>query len=93
MLPGADEHPLANEAPEMRRARNEPARPYGGHEYELIHAGPEGSCWRASHGVEVRIAAAEREREQDLSTETVRARIPAGATPAIRALFGAVFAR
>jgi hypothetical protein len=71
----------------MRRARNEPARPYGGHEYELIRAGPEGSCWRAADGIEIRLAASERERG------TSRRHSQSGVSPVVRALFGAVFAR
>ena len=78
---------MANEAPEMRRQRNEPARPYGGREYELIRAGPEGICWRAADGLEIRLAAAERERD------TASERMRSGVTPVVRALFGAVFAR
>ena len=75
---------MANEANEMRRARNEPARPYGGHEYELIRAGPHGSYWRAD-GVEVRVAAPERENERDTAGRTIRSRV----TPVVRAFFGA----
>jgi hypothetical protein len=73
----------------MRRERNEPARPYGGRAYELIRAGPDGSCWRAADGVEVRLAAAERERDLDFARGHPRP----GVTPVVRALFGAVFAR
>ena len=72
----------------MKRARNEPARPYGGREYELIRAGPEGSYWRAD-GVEVRVAAPEREHEREMA----RRRLRPGVAPVLRALFGAVFAR
>ena len=78
----------ANEAPEMRRERNEPARPYGGRVYELIRAGPDGSCWRAADGVEVRVAAAERER--DTARRHMRQVV---FTAAVRALYGVVFAR
>ena len=78
---------MANEAPEMRRERNEPARPYGGRAYELIRAGPEGSCWRAADGLEIRLAAAERERH------TARGHTRSGVTPVVRLLFGVVFAR
>ena len=72
----------------MKRARNEPARPYGGREYELIRAGPEGSYWHAD-GVEVRLAAAER----DLDIKSGRSGARAGVTPALRDFIGAVFAR
>ena len=72
----------------MKRARNEPARPYGGHEYELIRAGPHGSYWRAD-GVEVRLAAAER----DLDMKSGKSGARAGVAPAVRNLIGAVFAR
>ena len=78
---------MANEAPEMRRARNEPARPQGGREYELVRAGPEGVYWRAADGVEVRLAAAERERD------TERRHVRSAVAPVVRALFGVVFAR
>jgi len=74
----------------MRRQRNEPARPYGGREYELIRAGPEGSCWRAADGVEVRLAAAERERR---NPDLAGAHLRLGVSPVVRALFSAVFAR
>ncbi len=74
----------------MRRAGNEPARPYGGHEYELVRAGPQGVYWRAAHGVLVRVAAAEAERRT--ASDEPR-RIASAVAPAVRALFGAVFAR
>ena len=72
----------------MKRARNELTRPYGGHEYELIRAGPHGSYWRAD-GVEVRLAAAER----DLDPESGRSRARARVSPVVRDFIGAVFAR
>ncbi|HET9046071.1 MAG TPA: hypothetical protein VFO33_03865 [Casimicrobiaceae bacterium] len=72
----------------MKRARNEPARPYGGREYEWIRAGPEGSYWRAD-GVEVRVAAPEREREREIARQHLRS----GVAIVVRSLFGAVFAR
>jgi hypothetical protein len=89
LSPGAANEQLANEANEMRRERNEPARPHGGRVYELIRAGPDGSCWRAADGVEVRLAAAERERGLDFA----RGHLRAGITPVVRVLFGVVFAR
>ncbi|MET0345567.1 MAG: hypothetical protein ABW218_04835 [Casimicrobiaceae bacterium] len=51
-----------------------------------MRAGPEGVYWRAADGVEVRLAAAERER--DMERRHVRSGIPV-----VRALFGVVFAR
>ena len=45
----------------MRRERFEPARPYGGRNYYLVRAGCEGTYWRAAEGMEIRLAAAERE--------------------------------
>jgi hypothetical protein len=78
---------MASEAPEMRRARSEPARPYGGREYELMRAGPEGIYWRAAEGVEVRVAAAERQ------SDPPQQRRRSAVMPGVRMLFGAIFAR
>ena len=77
---------MTNEALEMRRAK-EPARPYGGREYELIRAGSEGLYWRASDGVEVRVAAAERE------PDTARQGRRSGDLPGVRAFIAGVLAR
>jgi hypothetical protein len=44
----------------MRRTRCEPARPYGGRHYELVHTGHEGTYWAAEEGIVVRLATSER---------------------------------
>jgi len=77
---------MTSEAPKMRRAK-EPARPHGGREYELVRGGCGGLCWRARDGVEVRVAAAE--REPDLVREDRRS----GVSPGVRAFFAGVLAR
>ncbi len=71
----------------MRRVRNEPAPPHGGRECELIRAGHGGMYWRAADGLEVRLAAAEREKD------TAKRRATTGFAPGLRAFFGGVFAR
>jgi hypothetical protein len=43
--------------------------------------------WRAADGLEVRLAAAERERD------TAKGRMPSGLAPMLRAFLGGVFAR
>ncbi|MEO5765110.1 MAG: hypothetical protein ABIR52_07350 [Casimicrobiaceae bacterium] len=53
----------------------------------MIRAGPEGIYWRAADGVEVRVAAAE--REPDAAPRRQRR----GVAPVVRLLLGGVFAR
>ena len=64
----------------MSRERDEPARPYRGLDYHLVRAGSAGTYWRAAGGMEIRLAAAERERGVASSPSVL------GVLPLVRAL-------
>ena len=49
---------------DLKRERTEYRKPYGRGDYEL-HRGGEGVYWQAGHGLTVRVAAAEHQRETD----------------------------
>lgn len=48
----------------MKRERIEYRQPYGRGDYELLR-GQEGVYWQAGNGLQVRLAAADRERDPD----------------------------
>jgi hypothetical protein len=48
----------------MKRERVEYRKPYGRGDYELLRGG-EGVYWQAGNGLEVRMAAAEHQRERE----------------------------
>jgi hypothetical protein len=48
-----------NEAPKMKRANVEFARPHRHRDFEFVRAGPEGAYWLAPDGMMVRVAAPE----------------------------------
>src|SRR5437762_10608088 len=52
------------EANEMRRAKENFARPYGLREFEFVRAGPDGAYWQRADGRVVRVAAPEGDRVQ-----------------------------
>ena len=60
------------EANEMKRAKENFARPYGLRDFEFVRAGPDGAYWQHSDGMVVRMAAPEVDRAQ------MRVRIPGG---------------
>jgi len=52
------------EANEMKRAKENFARPYGLRDFEFVRAGPDGAYWQRSDGMVVRMAAPEVDRAQ-----------------------------
>jgi hypothetical protein len=53
----------------MKRMRLEYRKPYGRGDYELLR-GTEGVYWQAGHGLVVRLAKADRERETEESNRS-----------------------
>ena len=61
------------EANEMKRAKENFARPYGLRDYEFVRAGPDGAYWQHSDGMVVRMAAPEVDRAQMRKADERRA--------------------
>jgi hypothetical protein len=57
------------EAPQMKRALENFAGPYGFRDFEFVRAGPEGAYWKRADGLVVRIAAAEGDSQRKPNAE------------------------